>query len=46
MKYEQAIKKIDFLNKRIKKVKPWYGWSIKIDWNKIDKWCENFKFRS
>ena len=42
---EEGIKKIDFLNKRMRKIKAWYKWSIRIDWDKIDKWCKHFGYK-
>jgi len=46
MTYEQGIKKIDFLNRRMQKLKtPWYKWSIKITWDKINKWCRYFNYK-
>lgn len=40
IKFNEAIHKIDFLNKKLRKFKtPWYGWAIKCSWAKIDEWC-------
>jgi len=46
MTYEQAMKKIDFLNDRFRKMKtPWYKWAIKHSWDKINKWCEMLGYK-
>ncbi len=45
MNREQSINKVDFLNKRMRKTGSWYKWSIKIDWDKINKWCKFFNYK-
>ena len=29
----------------MRKIRPWYKWSIKIDWKKINKWCKYFNYK-
>lgn len=46
MNREEAERKIDFLNKRLRKFStPWYQWDIKCNWGKIDKWCKFLKYK-
>ncbi len=40
MNYDQAMRKIDFLNNRLRKMIPWYKWAIKHSWQKVDRWYE------
>ncbi|MFX1313949.1 MAG: hypothetical protein ACFFHD_15265 [Promethearchaeota archaeon] len=40
MTYNEAIEKIDFLNKKFKKIR-WY--KLNITWEKINKWYEYLK---
>jgi hypothetical protein len=37
MNYDESVKVIDFLNKRLRKIQPIYKWGIDINWNKILK---------
>ena len=43
--YGQTIKKIDFLNKRMRKIGAWYKWTTEINWDKINEWCKLFNYK-
>jgi len=40
MKYDEVLKIVSYLNERMRKITPWYKWSIKITWWKLKKWYD------
>lgn len=42
MKFDEAIALVDYLNNRMLPCS-WYKWSVKITWEKLQKWEKFFK---
>lgn len=39
MNYSDTVDMIDFLNDRMRRLKPWYTWGVTITWEKLERWA-------
>ena len=45
MNYSDTIEMIDFLNDRMRRLKPWYTWGVTITWEKLERWARRLGWK-